>query len=704
MSEGTSSNQIKLMSQAAETVGNFFVRRSKVNLSGPYQQILFYTVVFLSTALFAGFLTGLGTAASIINFATIVLYAPLSIIFSPVTAGVIILSIFLMYAIPWAIVYIPDIGKAAINSLSTYFNPKGTKTINFDDKQFEFNLDDLNGNDKALTTVHKYISNVLRKISRNKMYCVDGDTGSLSQYVELISKGLINHMFTKGFQELLQQNSEILNTYTAHREKHQGDEDNKTLRATFLQDMINTSDTLKLAALFTEKSIELKKHGNVEEFHQSLIKISSNITDQKFELEKEGEGSHYIINAFRDTLIALNDRKDKDKTIDNQELYEQYYISKNIVKSMSTSGKEFLEHILMAQNIKTTADAYNSIDKKQSNTQYLLDMLANFMGTLNAIFGNAVGLSPSALYIIAPFLFIFGIPSFVISAPLGYTLVALFAIAGGIAAYGLTRNNMRATAQLFAEDIDEDKLKVKLDRKATRSFDINSMYVNTLKFFEQNTFFAYTMSIIMALAVSSFNFMAGVIFVNLLINPSLVMHPTMIASFTITNINALTTFELIFGWAGFGLTFFAVTPLMANAVAKTTKSLSEGIMQSPTGWLVLVMAVTCNTCFWLWMMFRPDSALSLILPQYTLTILPWIATPSIVILSAALLYISIKDFFDCKGYNFQQTLQDLFSSDPALPVISEEFKSDFKDYTSVKNSDFDLSELSSIHNVIRIRS
>ncbi len=525
---------------------------------------------FLGVTLQAGVLTGLGTAATIINFSVVFIAPLLSTFLTPQVIGLVTLSTFLLYAIPWALIYMPAVASRVRDSIQKKADEK---------KGIDNKIIQLNANNSALNSAHEFLGKVLRSLYRHKNN---------------------NQTFTK--EELLL----ALGAQLIWEAKNE----TKT--------SVSQHDKAKLGFLL----MFVARNKDFETLSESLLPISA-LTHQ----------------------VQIQDDMFTNCLSTKIENTENTYLRRDNNEIQPLQRAKMKRRRNDTQSASTNREDYSAF-------------FAHALGLFNAIFGNAVGLSLAPLFILSPFLAIYGATYLQLNWYLAASLVCLFASAGFTAANGLTRQSIVQEVSFAKKEYhDHEKHEAKKQRSSNYYQHLDT-YNWTLKFVERNSSIAYFLAIVMAFAVSSFNFQAGVMFIQLFLNPSFLVHPYQVAQFGINSYASLSLLELTFGWLGFALTFIAVTPLMASSIKRLTKSLSEGLMESRTGWFFTVVASVFNTVLWAWMMTKSGSPLHLLLPQLVIQYLPVIGIPAIFILSTALIYVSMKEAFDHKGRDFNQLCQE----------------------------------------------
>ena len=649
-------NDLSNVKNVVETLIRIIPRKKKMKENSSLK-IFHFILTFLGVFLFAGLFTGMGTAATIINFCVAYLSPILALSFSTQTIGVITAIIFFVYVIPWALIYMPDVADQVRSFIENQFSDIEISNSH-DPVQVE--IKQLAKGNYTFETAHKILAKVLRIINTHKQD-IEQNPKVLGDTIEILLQTMIQIAV---FDIYLIQNK---NGISINEEKELSTELANNLKLHPFYSIITSLHNLHVRLVWGKQNggdpwdnlvIEDKDKLNDLSYTEKLLIIFEK------ELKSTGKPSEIRGSNLSD-VVWLN--------IQNSKVGEANSAGKDIKDINKLIKEQLKSRVEDRRDIKsaTTKFRINKIkeyrqSQQSDTTQKNLDLLASLLGLANAIFGNGVGLSLAPLFILAPFCAIFGAPNLVLPSFLALSLVSVFAIAGFVAAYGLTRTSIRAaTKDMVTSWLESDvfSMKSEIEEGYDKYHHIDSTFW-LLKFFERNTSIAYVLAVIMALAVASFNFQAGVMFAQLFINPSILLQPSLAAGFGIASLTSLTSLELIFGWLGFSLTFVAVTPLMATAVKTMCKSLrTEPFLNSISAWFFLISASSINTILWTWMMLKAGSPLHLLLPKMVITVLPWVGIPSIFILSTALLYVSIKNAFDFQGRDIFDKFQE-FSTDP----------------------------------------
>ena len=420
-----------------------------------------YGIAFvLAVGLLAGILTGFGAAGSIIN-AVMSLFPVASI-----QVGVIALSAFVVYAIPWALVYIPSVG----NKFRTWWEGKVNPKVS--------------AHSKALEKAHSILQMLYRK------------------EIRLIEKDA-NYKSSLNYENALQTLSDILNA----------DEDpaTKNLGAS-IQQAVKAGNEADFKRIIGDLAYASEK--NLPTTTQASIDVSALMSEYKNHLN------------YYDKPSAIERTKQK-----------------------------ILAKAAWAKIRKN--------DKNKSFKIYVANFTGSLLGWINATMANSTGTATAPLFIASALLMVYA-PTAVLPFYFSLFLTVLFALAGFVAAYGLTKESIENSFNQIA-DFFIDQAKANREYKKFKGPITEKMF-SYLKYLNNKySLIPIGMALFLAIGIASFNFYAGALVGHLILNPMLITTPIAAGAYTISSIAALSVTELFFGFVGFIFTVIAVTPLMVNA-------------------------------------------------------------------------------------------------------------------------------------------
>lgn len=571
------------------------------------EKALYYICLFFIVVILAGILTGFGQAAPIIS-AIVSLFPEVSI-----QIGYMALMVFSLYAIPWALVYIPDISNLFRNGWENFKNPSATH----------------NQNSIALERAHNILSMFYRKSmkrSQNK-----GFHPSKKDALTHVGNILIKLAILDAVDDYMS-SGKILSDY-------------KTF-----YDNIAARDSFKLGFHLKQKCVE--KSANESKIFENLLQETAELhLKQK---APKTEHSEYLKDYF-DNVRSKPNNKFETNLAPLIEL--NGFQTENIVKFR----KELLD---VSPSSAYIATEYKQVSQKLWAIQCKVDenisywsktseKLGTVLGFLNAAIANVSGTALAPLYIIATILMIYAVPNAILPFYLSLTLVSAFAASGFVSSYGITRKSIeKAFVNMANAILDIDKSQ---RRHKQFSYDGNIL----LKPFHYlwhltKRHYSVVMALFISLAIASFNFLAGVTFAHILLNPSMIMHPTQVATFSIQSLASLHVFELAFGIIGFTFTVIAVAPLMICAWKNFIKANKlEHFTTQPTLAIAAALTSIVNTALMFRMMLRPGSPLDLFFgaTPWVINIMTYVAPLCILVLGFALFYMGLQTMLNDRGRN-----------------------------------------------------
>lgn len=575
--------------------------------------LIYYIGLFIVVVILAGVLTGFGQAAPVIS--AIVSLFP----FVSMQVGYFALMTFCLYAVPWALVYIPDVSNLFRNFWE-----------NLQDRRLG-RIAPHNQNSIALERAHNILTMLYRKHMKRSNPNLDH-----KKALSIIGNTLIQLAILDAIDDAMSSDPKQLESDVFHKN-------------------IIKRDTFQLGYHFINK---VKKPDPFTDLLQETANIHLMIIT---DLEKERQ-----INYLNELLTKDNDNS--NTKVPTDDFYTVIRNCKNNNLSLSgliqyrkklLKGKQnrVINEAQIATKNKHIANRLWEIQRKHdpsiSRLSYIAEWSGTILGFLNAAIANASGTALAPLYIISTILMIYAIPNAVIPFYLAFTLVAAFAASGFISSFGITRKSIeKAFINMSNFVLDSDRA----NREHKQFTYEGPYYYKPFKYLaylnKRYSILPIVMSLFISLAIASFNFLAGVTFAHIVLNPSLMMHPTQIATYSIQSISSLHAFELGLGIIGFGFSVIAVAPLMLCAWRNFQKAIKlEPISSKP--WLAVTALVTSliNTGLTYRMMLRPGSPLDLFFgaTPWLINLMTYVAPIFIAILGFALFYMGLQNMLSDKG-------------------------------------------------------
>ena len=563
--------------------------------------LIYYLCLFIVVVILAGVLTGFGQAAPVIS--AIVSLFP----FVSMQVGYFALMTFGLYAIPWALVYIPDVSNLFRNFWENWQDRSLGRSAPY------------NQNSIALDRAHNILTMLYRKHMKHGKDRLDH-----AKVLHDIGNTLIKLAVLDAIDDTIANGSKA------------SDE--------LFYNNITKRDTFKLGYHFVTKGqapfdnlleetalIHLTNDSDLENKHKAYIKntLNKNDSDAFYTTIQACRENHFNLNTlitYRKELLKKTNSEGKNKTL------------------VATHNKHIANRLWEIQR---------KHDQSVSRWSYLSEWAGTILGFLNASIANGSGTALAPLYLISTILMIYAVPSAVISFYLSLTLVIAFAASGFISSFGITRKSIeKAFINMSNFVLDSDRA----NREHKQFTYEGPYYYKPFKYLaylnKRYSILPIVMSLFISLAIASFNFLAGVTFAHIVLNPSLMMHPTQVATFSIQSIGSLHAFELAFGIIGFGFTVIAVAPLMLCAWRNFQKAIQlEPITSKP--WLAVIASLTSliNTGLTYRMMLRPGSPLDLFFgaTPWLINLMTYVAPIFIAILGFALFYMGLQNMLSDKG-------------------------------------------------------
>lgn len=610
------------------------------------EKALYYTCLFFIVVILAGILTGFGQAAPIIS-AIVSLFPEVSI-----QIGYMALMAFSLYAIPWALVYIPDISNLFRNGWENFKNPSAIH----------------NQNSIALERAHNILAMFYRKSmkrSQNK-----GFNPSKKDALKHVGNILIKLAILDTVDDYMS-SGKILSDYTTFYEN------------------IAARDSFKLGFHLHQKCAE--KSANESEIFENLLQETAELhlkqkAPETKHLQRYLEGVRSKPNnKFETNLAAL--------------ITLNCFQTENIVKFR----KELLDasppSVYVATEYKQISQKLWAIQcKVDENISYwskTSEKLGTVLGFLNAAIANVSGTALAPLYIIATILMIYAVPNAILPFYLSLTLVSAFAASGFVSSYGITRKSIeKAFVNMANAILDVDKSK---RPHKQFSYDGNILFKPFhYLWYLTKRHYPVVMALFISLAIASFNFLAGVTFAHILLNPSMIMHPTQVATFSIQSLASLHVFELAFGIIGFTFTVIAVAPLMICAWKNFIKANKlEHFTTKPTLAMAAALTSIVNTALMFRMMLRPGSPLDLFFgaTPWVINIMTYVAPLCILVLGFALFYMGLQTMLNDRGRNMFEIYSETlalkadYSLSASLPELKPVDGTNNNDSSSSLDSD-----------------
>ena len=564
--------------------------------------LIYYLCLFIVVVILAGVLTGFGQAAPVIS--AIVSLFP----FVNMQVGYFALITFGLYAIPWALVYIPDVSNLFRNFWENWQDRTLGRSAPY------------NQNAIALERAHNILTMLYRKHMKHGKERINNE-----KVLKHIGDILIKLAVLDAIDDTIANGSKATDD--------------------LFYNNITKRDTFKLGYHFVSKRkapfdnlleetalIHLTFNSNLEKEHTAHIKT-------KLSGEKSSDEFYTTIKALRNNKFDLN---------------TLIAYRKELLKKTNPDGQN---KTLVATHNKHIANRLWEIQRKHdqsvSRWSYLSEWAGTILGFLNASIANGSGTALAPLYLISTILMIYAVPGAVIPFYLSLTLVTAFAASGFISSFGITRKSIeKAFINMSNFVLDSDRA----NREHKQFTYEGPYYYKPFKYLaylnKRYSILPIVMALFISLAIASFNFLAGVTFAHIVLNPSLMMHPTQVATFSIQSIGSLHAFELAFGIIGFGFTVIAVAPLMLCAWRNFQKAIQlEPITSKP--WLALIALLTSliNTGLTYRMMLRPGSPLDLFFgaTPWLINLMTYVAPIFIAILGFALFYMGLQNMLSDKG-------------------------------------------------------
>lgn len=597
----------------------------------PQESSWYYFLLFIVVVILAGLLTGFGAAAPIINgilsFTKVV----------NIRIGYIALCAFSLYAIPWALVYIPEVSNLFRNWWE-----------NRQDRKNGINIDETSVNSAALQQAHNILAMYYRKALNEKNH-----VSSITNALE--STGLtMMHLA-------------ILDALEAELKKSFKDANSAT------QNIITTtaqSDAFKLGwLLYKQRLLESNPLDNL------LQRTAESHLNQEIQLD-----SIAFLKAFLDQDNSLSVHI--HSTI--RENVNKHRLNINLT-SLNTLRLKMLEraHTPHRQtNHKQIEQRIWRIQRDHTPTlswwSWLAEKLGTTLGFLNAAIANTTGTALAPLYFISTLFMIYAMPNAIIPFYLALTLVSAFALSGFVASFGITRKSIeRAFSNMANFVLDQTRL----NREHKRFKYDGSIYYMPFAYLaylnKRYSLLPISMALFLSVAIASFNFLAAVTFAHILLYPSMLMHPTQVAKFSIQSLASLHPLEIGLGAIGFGFTVIAVAPLMLCAWKQFMKTIRLEPLNIRS-WITFSAFLTslANTLLLFRMMLRTGSPLDLFFggSPVLVQMMTYLAPVCIFILGFALFYMGIQEMLNQKGRNMEQiynetlALKANYSPKPIEPV------------------------------------
>lgn len=561
---------------------------------------MYVTLFTLFVIILAGILTGFGAAAPVIS--------AIVSLFSVVNAqiGILALGVFLIYAIPWALVYIPEVGRL----FRSFWE-------NYSDKSQRVSKSSL-----ALSKAHDVLQMIYRKEIKLMKQPTQPSDLDMKNALDITANVLIE--------------SYLMN----------GDNEYEAILGFQLKQACDAKDVNAFKEIINQLP-----------FIKNLT-LTKDIDD-------------FVVDGLKG--VMKSDLKDKNYT---KNLHEKY---KTWLKAHDEST-DVKERVIFKYRAKNAWAKIRVTDPKKSFYTRVFSFLGSLLGILNASLANTTGTALAPLFIIATLFMMFALPGATFPFYASIALLSLFALAGFVAAYGLTKksieNAFNKISDFFNDNIKTDQKREKnsklrfIDKPYTYLKHINNKYA----------ILPILMSLFLAVAIASFNFLAGVIFGHILLYPAILTSPIAIASFSISSLAGLHAVELIFGIIGFSFTVIAVTPLMVGAWQAFTKSLTlEPLSNNKLITLTAFLSSFLNTMLLARMMLRPGSPLNLFFGAFPVLvkIIAIIAPICIFLLGFALFYMGIKQMFSDRGHDHERIMSENFDLKytPRQASLSDELKS-----------------------------
>lgn len=591
-----------------------YTKRDKPSL---LSNLLYYICLFIVVVVLAGVLTGFGQAAPIIS--AIVSLFP----FVNIQVGYFALLAFSIYAIPWAMVYIPDVSNIFRHWWENWQDYlSGRASIP-------------NRNSIALDRAHNILSMLYRKEMKR-----EGVRSNTQLYTSMLKKDALTHVgntliylsILDALEEKIYLEWENIDDFYSNVAK---------------RDSFKLGYHLIKKAKYSEGNNFKNLLEETAEIHLShdanLLSESEAFLNDQIQNHQSGRKKHFFWSILSKQIVT---------GLNNFDMQSWVKFRKELLNTQTASAYQATQNKQIAQRIWDIQRKHVSTISRWSLTA---EWLGTVLGFLNASIANASGTALAPLYLISTIFMIYGIPNAVISFALAYNLVIAFAASGFVSSFGITRKSIEKSFSNMANFIlDNDRAQRSHKKFVYHGPIYKKPFAYLYHINKRYSILPILMALFLSLAIASFNFLAGVTCAHMILNPSIMIHPTQIAAFSIQSLSSLTAFELGLGIIGFSFTVIAVTPLMLCAWKSFLKSIKlEPLSTKP--WLTLAAFLTSliNTMLMFRMMLRPGSPLDLFFGASPLVIkiMTYVAPICILILGFALFYMGLKTMLSDKGRN-----------------------------------------------------
>lgn len=552
----------------------------------------YYWGLWIIVGLMAGIITGFGAAAPIIS----AVFSFFPVITIQVAA--LALSVFLLYAIPWGMLYIPDVASIFRNwweSSSQKLKPE-------------------NANSNVLDKANRMLAMLYRKAIRQ--------VEKKGHNIDISPRDAVLHLVNMLINELRFDEKANINSANKDGKPILNLDDDRLKLVYRLNELLQANQTISQEALRTQvATAHLLELGHATN-KQDLDKIQTLIQNQP-----DNSGRKSIAEMRLDYL----DRSGS---------------------AIERTYKKQAEQYLWQLNIEQ--------DKSLKQTFTRSAGLGSILGYLNATLAGIPGTALAPLYIAATLVMLYTTSSGIISMFIAAPLFLIFGLSGFVASAGLTKKSIEQSfVNLSHFFFDRAKQSRKRFKYSGSIYYYPFAYISYL--FKRYSVIPITMSLILSLSLASFNFLAGVTFGHILLYPMLLTQPAAVASFSVTSLAALHPLEYFFGFVGMGFTLIAVMPLMVGAFRSFLKSQTlEPFYKHP--WIALAGVVTTlvNTFLLTNMLLRPGSPLQLFFgsaPMF-INIIGYVAPVCIFVLGCPLFYGAIYNLMGRQGRNLEDITKE----------------------------------------------
>lgn len=551
-------------------------------------------LLWILVGLMAGVITGFGAAAPVIS----AVFSFFPVVTFQVAA--LALTIFLLYAIPWGMLYIPDVASIFRN----WWESSSQK------------LKPYNANSNVLDKANRIIAMLYRKAIRQAEKSKHATGLSTRDAVVHLNAMLINELRFDSIQ--------------------------KPEQAPNLDD-----DRIKL--VYRLHSL-LAKNSVITQAELREQVATAHLLDLNKDIDKTS------LNKITDQITAINDAH-KNSSIPQIRLS---YLDRG-GDAVERTYKKHAEQYLWQLNIEQNPKLKNTFARSAG--------LGSILGYLNASLAGIPGTALAPLYIAATFVMLQTASTGLIAMYIAAPLFLIFGLSGFVASVGLTKKSIEQSfVNLSHFFFDRDKQSRKQFQYHGPFYYYPIAYLGYL--LKRYSVIPIAMTVILSLSLASFNFLAGVTFGHILLNPMLITQPTVIAGFSVTSLAALHPIESFFGFVGMGFTLIAVVPLMLGAVKSFWKSQTlEPFYKNP--WIALAGVVTTlvNTFLLTNMLLRPGSPLQLFFGSapMIIQIISYVAPICIFVLGCPLFYSGIYNLMGRQGRNLDDITKETL-------LIKDDFK------------------------------